>query len=71
MSKRKKSETKDIFAFIERYGKATIAEDASAKEKLAFIEKHFENAIWSYHTAVTIEAQDITIAVQKTLGMLK
>jgi hypothetical protein len=68
MSK-EKSPHKDIYAFLERYGEATIAQEASAEEKLAFIEKQFEDALYSYHTNVTLDAYDMTVAVQKAMGM--
>ena len=71
MSKIKKNESEDIYAFIERYGQATVAEGASTKEKLAFIEKQFKNALFNYHTGVTLDVYNITVAMQKTLGILK
>jgi hypothetical protein len=70
MSK-EKSPHEDIYAFIALYGSATIAQEASTKEKLAFIEKQFANALHSYHTNVTLDAYDMTVAVQKAMGASK
>ncbi|MDR1602235.1 MAG: hypothetical protein LBS42_07395 [Tannerella sp.] len=59
----------DIFDFIEKYGYATVAENASAQEKLAFINEHFAETLHNYHTLVAFDALKIAIAHEKKFGI--
>jgi hypothetical protein len=70
MSK-EKNPLNDIFAFIEKYGDATVAENASAQEKLAFINEQFAETLHNYHTLVASDAFKIAIVNEKKFGISK